>query len=319
MAEHEGLGAELRNLRRGRGMDDPQIRTKIGPALTDLCLITPSDTPAEVRHKLAATVDRLAAQMPLDLRMAVRVALATHPEARLPFYENRIRWLADKWHLDQRTVRRRIDVGFVHLVEVASRGGVEQPYKGWWVEELRSVLLLDQPQPEAIEVRRIVSGQYKLSDLDLRVGQPQGAQAPQAQALYGAALTPYADNSFGIRLPVALNANDPHEFALRYRLAPVHQSTPYFVCRPEVECERFDIRVRFDVTHLPRRIERVDGRDGAIGWGADWDASGNPPTAEVLSTDAVGEVRLYFRRLTPGLAYGIRWLSSDPGPAFETH
>jgi hypothetical protein len=31
------------------------------------------------------------------------------------------------------------------------------------------------------------------------------------------------------------------------------------------------------------------------------------PGGETLSVDAVGEIHLTFRGLTPGLAYGVRW------------
>jgi hypothetical protein len=39
------------------------------------------------------------------------------------------------------------------------------------------------------------------------------------------------------------------------------------------------------------------------------------PSGEMLFLDTVGEVHTTFRRLTPGLAYGIRWTPWDvPDP-----
>ena len=35
------------------------------------------------------------------------------------------------------------------------------------------------------------------------------------------------------------------------------------------------------------------------------------PFPEILTPDAAGEVHITFRRLTPGLAYGLRWISPD--------
>jgi hypothetical protein len=328
MTDYADLGAELRNLRKGRGVDDPNIDARVGPALAALCGIAPTDTPADTRRKLTRAIDRLAAQLPQDLRMGVRAALAVHPEARLPFYEERIRWLARQWQRDERTVRRRIDTGFVHLVEVAGRRDVEPSSKGWWVEGIQSLLLLDGPEPEVIEVRRVVASRDRLSTLEVVVGQPAGAAPPIVSALYGVELLrnigTSGAGSLTVRLPVSLNTNEAHEFGLRYRLAPTKEGNPCFVCRPEVECERFDLRIRFDRNHLPQRVERVDGGGEGAGWDASWQRLADTPAAEVLSLDGVGEVHVYFRRLTPGLAYGMRWLPAEGrepgwGPAFETH
>jgi hypothetical protein len=56
-----------------------------------------------------------AAGLPHDLQVAVLAALAIHRDARLPFYQDRIRWVARYLKRDERTARRRVDKGIEQL------------------------------------------------------------------------------------------------------------------------------------------------------------------------------------------------------------
>jgi hypothetical protein len=314
------LAEELKTLRKGRGVDVTQVSERIGPALREVCGLDTGESPADVRRKLGTRLEGLAAGLPDDLRVAVLAALGLHPGARLPFYKDRIRWIAQYLNRDERTARRRVDYGIGQLAEIANAlvdaigGGAEGVRFGWRVEELRSVLLLDQATPEAIELRRILAERDGLNELDLAFTLPRGSVAPDSareldiDVLYGGTLLRRVDESavrFGsvLRLPRRLERRETHEFGLRFRVPEDQVMRPHYACVSKHPHDYFDLRVRFDPARLPARIWRVENA---------FQRDLDDPTAkgESLTVDAAGEVRTCFRHLTPGLAYGVRW--QDP-------
>jgi hypothetical protein len=65
------LANELKTLRRGRGLQTPQLTGQIGPLLRALAGITPADSATVIREKLARRLRVLAEDLPADLRQAV--------------------------------------------------------------------------------------------------------------------------------------------------------------------------------------------------------------------------------------------------------
>jgi hypothetical protein len=313
------LAEELKTLRKGRGVDVAQVSERIGPALREVCGLGTGESPADLRRKLGTRLEGLAAGLPDDLRVAVLVALGLHPGARLPFYKDRIRWIAQYLNRDERTARRRVDYGIGQLAEIAIAlvdavdGGAEGASPGWRVEELRSVLLLDQPVPEAIELRRILIERDSLDELDLAFTLPRGSAAASSHGLlidvlYGGTLLRRLDESaerfgFVLRLPRRLDRRETHEFGLRLRVPEGQVMRAHYACVSKHPHDYFDLRVRFDPARLPVRIWRVENAFQR-------DLDDPAATGESLTVDAAGEVRLCFRHLTPGLAYGVRW--QDP-------
>src|SRR5262245_12737024 len=154
----ELLTGEFRTLRKGRGVLEEPLRTRLGSQLVELCQIAGQTDGALIRQRVGDTLARLADELPADLRLAVRTALAITPEARYRFLTERVSWLATKLNIDDRTARRRIDVGFQLLVEQAVRHeSLERnktPYGGrdtCYVEFFRGVLRLDAPAPRLLE------------------------------------------------------------------------------------------------------------------------------------------------------------------------
>jgi hypothetical protein len=314
------LAEELKTLRKGRGVDVTQVSERVGPALREVCGLETGASPAAVRRKLGTRLEGLAAGLPDDLRVAVLAALGLHPGARLPFYKDRIRWIAQYLNRDERTARRRVDYGIGQLAEIAIAlmdavdGGADGVGFGWRVEELRSVLLLDQPVPVAIELRRILTERDGLDELDLAFSLPYRSAAPDSShrlavdVLYGGTLLGRMDESaepfgFVLRLPRRLERRETHEFGLRFRVPAGQVMRPHYACVPKHPHDYFDLRVRFDAARLPSRIWRVENASQR-------DLDDPAAKGEDLAVDAAGEVRLYFRQLTPGLAYGVRW--QDP-------
>jgi hypothetical protein len=314
------LVEELKTLRKGRGIYVPQISERVGPALREACGVTDGDNPGELRRKVATCLEAHAAGLPDDLQVAVLAALAIHQEARLPFYQDRIRWVARYLERDERTARRRVDDGIGQLAELvvtAANGttpGPEPASPGWRVEELRSIVLLDQPVREAIELRRIVAERNGLDQLELAFTLPRGPNGPNdpdsdrellIDVLYGGTLVRRGIESserfgFVLQLPRSLQRRETHEYGLRFRVPPGQPVRPHYTCVSKLPHDQFDLRIRFGRADRPERIWKLDSVFQR-------DVDDPIPTGEPLSADAAGELHLSFRHLTPGLAYGVRW------------
>jgi hypothetical protein len=319
------LVSELRTLRKGRGLYVGQISDRVGPALREVCGVVEGDGPAEIRRKVADRLETLAQGLPEDLRVTLMAAFGIDREARLPFYQDRVRWAAERIHRDDRTARRRIDEGIDRIAELAASllsGSGPSPSEasatGWHTDELKISLALDQPVPEVFELRRVVAERDHLSELDLAMtltSDPERAVPVHVEELavdvfYGGTLikkTLESKDRFGLvlALPDELHREDRYDFALRYRV-PNGQMQPHFVCVPKHRTDYFELRVRFDLDNLPDRIWRLTDAFQR-------DVDDPTPAGDTLWSNTAGEVRTIFRQLTPGRAYGIRWSSPD-GP-----
>jgi hypothetical protein len=313
-----GLAAlikELKTLRKGRGLFVRQISERVGPALREVCNVLDTDGPAEIRRAVTDRLESLAGNLPEDLRIAILAAFALHPEARLPFYQERVRWTAQRLNRDDRTARRRIDEAIERLAELALSSTADIDAEdasstGWHTDELRISLVLDQPAPEAFEFRRVVADRDRISELDLAMtltGTPEQRALTDELTLdvfYGGRLVQRAMEStdrlgFVLALPAPLKRESRHDFALRYRVLNGHMQ-PHYVCVPKHRCDFFELHVRFPLERLPTRIWRLADA---------FQRDVNDPsyTGELLAPDPAGEIHTTFRRLTPGLAYGVRW------------
>jgi hypothetical protein len=316
------FAAELKTLRKGRGIYVPQIGQRVGPALRSVCGVVAGDSAGEMRRKVATRLEEMAVGLPEDLHVAVLAALAIHPDVRQPFYQDRIRWVARYLERDERTARRRVDDGIAQLAEMAAAEsaetvvngrapGVETYLQTWRVAELRAIVLLDHPGREAIELRRIVAERDGLDLLDLAFTLPRDPADPKGprhlliDVLYGGTLVEQAPQSserfgFGLRLPRPLERGERYEYGLRFRVPPGQPVRPHHICISRQQFELFDLRLRFAADRPPERVWRLDSVFQR-------DVDDPVPTGEPVVLDAAGEVRLTFRHLTPGLAYGARW------------
>ncbi|OLF11759.1 hypothetical protein BLA60_11490 [Actinophytocola xinjiangensis] len=315
------LVAELKNLRKGRGIQAPHIVDRIGPAMRAVCAITENDDAASVRQKVAARLRDLSAKLPPDLQIGVTAAFGLDDTLHTPFYKDRLRWAEDELERNTRTVRRRIDEAIVQLAELAvhrmaANGlpGQHSASSRWYNADIRQVLVLDQGSAHAMEQRRIVADEDGVSELDLALTVPTPDAVPgdrptevTIDVLYGGRLLERRMESterigYRLALPRPLRLGDEHEFALR--ALPRRELAPHYVCLPRHRCDRCEVRVRFDLDRRPTRLERLDGvyqRDIV-------DPRGD---AQPVGLDACGEVAERFTNLTPGLAYGLRWTFGD--------
>jgi hypothetical protein len=75
---------------------------------------------------------------------------------------------------------------------------------------------------------------------------------------------------------------------------------PHYVLQPLSPCLAFDVTVRFDPAAPPASVWRLDGVPPGI-----VDAPQSP--RNLLVPDRFGDVRLSFRQLRQGYAYGVKW------------
>jgi hypothetical protein len=313
------LVEEMKALRRGRAIMEGRIEDRIGRALRAACGIPDGAGSTEIRHVLTARLTELADQLPDDLRIAVLAAFALLPDTRQRFYQGRVRWVANQLERDERTAQRRINEGIMHLAELAaaSIGSLEGNGSGergpaWYTEKIRVSLVLDQPNPEAFEWRRIVSNRDGLTELDLAftLTAPQALDATHAarlgiSMLYGGTLVTKEMAatrrfSFAVVLPKPLARGEHAEFALRFVVPDGEAMQPHYVCVPRERCVLFDLRVRFDRDQPPLKVWQLDKT-----FQSDIDDPGGQGGSVAL--DAAGELHLRFEDLHPGFAYGARW------------
>ncbi|WP_297549871.1 hypothetical protein [Amycolatopsis sp.] len=305
---------ELKLLRKGRGISAAQLGERVGPALRAVFGISEDEDTAEIRRKTSECLRAFAAPLPEDLRTAVLAAFGLHEDARNPFYQDRVRWVAQTLDRDVRTVRRRIDEGIEQVAELAVAAESEPPARpypsrSWHTEELRVSLALDQPVPEAFEFRRVVADAEDIAELDLALTLTDSVEDGRSfrddeldvDVFHGGLLTGRVMESsdrvgLALQLPAPLRLKERHEILLRFR-AVLRQ--PHYVCVPRHPVDLFDLNIRFprpgpvEIVQLEKVLQN-DARD-------------HQSRGVTLTPDDSGEVHVQFRHLAPGFAYGVRW------------
>ncbi|QKV75288.1 hypothetical protein [Amycolatopsis sp. Hca4] len=311
--------AELRKLRKGRGVAGPGVAADTGPALRELCKISNEDQPATVREKLRGTLNALTDDFPPDLREIARISLAIEipQDSTGQFLRDRTRWLATRSAVDDRTIRRRLDDALLLLAQKATwssgsgHARAEQT-DAWTVRRFQALLRLDQPTPESFERRTIVALRDGLDQIrsSITIPTPQGepvlersvdlitrvhfgAELVARRLLHGSRFV------FDLRIP-PLSTGDEHEYELVNVIPDGQEMRSHYVFFPERPCNEFDLRIRFKSTAPPVQVHVV--REV---FHRDVDFPG--AAAEPISVDAVHEVHVRFENLKAGFGYGLQW------------
>lgn len=310
------LVAELKKLRKGRGVQSSAIESVVGPALREVCGLGAHDGPSIVRERVIQHLNTLAGKLPPDLSLVVRVALALQPEVSGQFLHERIQWLAKRQERDARTIRRRVDDGFTRLAEAAIQRDDAPPDSGqpdWHVEEFDAVLRLDLPSPTCVERRTVVADCDGLQTATILYTIPRMPDDPgaapdmQVEVHYGARMLSWERVSGSLfrivlRFPSVLRRGHRHEFSMIVRLPPDQPMRPHYLYVPERPCERFTLRVRFPADRAPDQVDRVSR---AFHRAIDEPGKHREP----VRVDSVGEAYTTFSDLTPRYGYGLRWES----------
>ena len=286
------LISELKSLRKGRGVLAGQVEKRVGPALREACGITERDAPGAVRRKVRTWLTDLIGRLPDDLRQPTMVAFALDAAVRLPLYQDRVHWVAERLDRDPRTVRRRVDVAIDQLAELADADPdpALPASAAWRTAELRIAAVLDGGTPEIFVHRTVVAERDGLRELALPTPVPW--HQVRARVLFGGALAEGPDPAITFARP--LERGGEHEFAVAFRLTA--EAPRRLVHVPTRPWELLDLRVRFGADR-PARVWALEGAHRA--------ADDDPGTARPV--DQAGEARLRVRGLVPGLSYGLRW------------
>jgi hypothetical protein len=114
---------------------------------------------------------------------------------------------------------------------------------------------------------------------------------------------------FEIEFPEPIPFGREHEYELVFRLPPNWPLQPYYAMVPMVECDSFQLRVRFGLDRLPASVVLLDGLEYQ-------EFRGRLAPGRPVRLDSFGEAALSFDRLIPRLMYGIEWMpTADQGGA----
>ncbi len=314
------ITAEIRRLRKGRGLRMPDLDTKLGPHLRELARLSPGADIAALRQAVASEISALAARLPADLQAAILASLAiSEPTRNMPRFTDRVVWLAAAADRTYRTALRRIDQAERLLAEEVARelqlrrGQPASESRGWYLADLTTLFRVDTPTIEVHERRRIVATRDGLAEvlawMDVPRDDGQSSMALEAEVRYGGRLvrreTPTRSRfQFMVKLPRPLRSGESHEYELILRVPPGDQMRPYYIFTPECRCDSFELRVRFDPERLPAWTRRVDGEPVRV-----YEQVG--PGTEQVPIDDAGEAYLQFPGPAKNLGYGLKW---GPGP-----
>lgn len=310
---------ELKSLRKGRGLDTPDLATRTGPELRAVFGLPETANSAQVRTRLAKSLAELTARLPDDLSFAVSTALALGEDKRTQFYSERVDLVAGHLQRDGRTATRHIDNGLRVLAELAiadatgTTPDVQFPVTPWRTTELRTWVVLDREAPEIYEMRRVTTTEKELRELRLEVSVPVSGDwkagstvhDPEIVVLSGGTLRTRLNYSstrvvFDLELAEHLTGLREHEFFIRYRFSGVRKMGPFYTCTPSFPCRSFDLHIRFDEKQPPPSIWKVDGLRMS-------EVEDDAAPREPIGADSAGEVNVQFQGLTPNLSYGVVW------------
>jgi len=314
------IAAEIRALRKGRGIRSSDLERRLGQNLRELAGPGDGDV-ADRRRALANELAAQAAKLPEDLRLAVLASVGQSAETKqMTRFGDRVTWLAERAGRTDRTILRRIEAAEQLLAEEIAgelrrrRDLPSSGADGWYLDEFRTVLRLDTPTPESHERRRIVATRTGLTQVRALMDIPRNSGEPRAEltaeVLYGGRLVRRHDAEgnrfeFLVELPTPLQVDDQHEYALILR--PGEMKRSHYIFTPEYQCNAFDLTVRFDLDHPPAWVREVRGETVRT-----FDSV--RPGAENLIPDGAGEVHVRFEHPTMYLGYGLQW---SPPKALE--
>ncbi|RLK54195.1 hypothetical protein [Actinokineospora cianjurensis] len=306
------LMAELRTLRKGRGVHSVDIGARLGPQLRQVCGVTDSDDPGRARHKVISWLRESVNRLQEDLRVAAVAGFALDDTYSRPHYTARLDLAGESLNRDTRTVRRRVDEAIDRIAELAvaeMTAVLGQEPAQWHLRALRVLLVVDGPETEAFETRTVVADGDALTELDFAVtltATDVRPTQPPVTLLHGGTLLERTAESrdrsrLVLKLSRSLAREETHEFVVRRRVPPGHALRPHYVCLPEHRCDHFELKVHFAADWpRPTRVDRItQAFQNDI---EDPDYAGTP-----AALDEAGDISVWFDRLVVNRAYGLRW------------
>lgn len=311
----EELSAELKALRKGLGIQAPNLPQHVGVLLRQVCGIEADDSPGTVRRKVDETVRSLITRLPESQRKAARLIFGFDTPADQR-YTDRLAQLGTGADRNVRTMQRRADDVVRLIAETAYAAPGRLTHAGrkdpWHTSALAVRLTFAETGAEVFETRRIISHVDGLEEIEhsvslarpLQPGQPLptleglGIDVVAGGEVHSERMVSSTRVAFRLRPPRPLDTGDQHEFFFRIRVDEF--PSPFYCCTPEYPCETFDLNVRFDRRHPPSRVWRIDGEFSK-------DAEDPMAPRKPLWPDNAGEVHTSFHDLEPARSYGLGW------------
>ncbi|ONI70529.1 hypothetical protein ALI144C_48725 [Actinosynnema sp. ALI-1.44] len=263
---------ELKALRGGLGVEDPHLVARAGSAVRRASGVADGESPAIAREKIRMWLERLIAQLPDAAARTGRAVFGFDGPGDQP-YLARLRALGQAVDREVRTMQRRADQIVARIAELAlTQSSATDPHAGepWHTALVQVDLVLDQPEIEVFENRRIISHTNGLTEIRHSLTIPQARDRTDHVDLDALGITVLRGGDmsapprmvstnrleFALRPPQPLAPGDDHEFFFRLRLP---EMSPFYVCTPRFGCDEFHLRVRFGRDRVPDRIWLIDG------------------------------------------------------------
>jgi hypothetical protein len=312
------LVRELKALRTGLGVEDPHLISRAGAAIRLAGGVADGDSTAIVREKIKIWLEKMICRLPEAQARTGRVAFGLDGPGDQP-YLTRLATLGRAVDREVRTMQRRSDDVVVRIADLAlaqasaADPALSDPHAGepWHTALIQVDLVLDQPEIEVLENRRIVSHVKGLTEITHSLTIPPVSHPPNRLNLDELGITvlrggdmrvpPRMVSStrieFILHPPDPLDPGDDHEFFFRVRVPAM---LPFYVCTPRFACDEFHLRVRFGRERVPDQIWLIDGE-------LSMEAADPVPVRAALRADRSGEVQVKFVDLRPATSYGIGW------------
>src|ERR1017187_5549419 len=111
----ERVAAEIRSLRKGRGLQSPDLDSRLGPLMRELAA---GGDAAARRQALLTEVNRRCGELLGDHRTAIEASLALSKETMQdPYFGGRVGWPPSQRRLGGRAPLRRVDEAEQRLAE----------------------------------------------------------------------------------------------------------------------------------------------------------------------------------------------------------
>jgi hypothetical protein len=263
-------------------------------------------------HKLANAVERLLGDHAEEKELLL-TALALDPAARQDSIKMRLRRLAERRFFGgDRTMSRRLGDAINLFVEAAIAEGRAASAAGdvcYLVEDFDATAAVDGDKIKVIERRKIRSTKDQLRVVTCLLGVQQapheeGEQAFRVELVSGGLRCEVSRQAGAvevrIELPQPLGTGQMHEFEISYELPMNQFRGPYYVVQPVTPFGTVSLAIRFDPRRVPIRARRIDGVMPP-------QVDSCPTGGGELLLDPSACVRVTFRDVHPGRAYGIRW------------
>lgn len=311
MSPDRALVADLKGLRRGRGVRRPKPEKWIGPELGAMLeSIHGPSSGEELRQQLIDLVrGGCEALSERQLRLYQAALGATDLDGLLT---DRLEVMSSVLNRDQRTLQRRLIEADQLVAERLLQGAAMRQAeaqvvaRGWTLERFHGHLRFDLPQPEYITTRtiRVISPTVtEVTDMFSYAESPLGPAQIEVEVISGGTLRQLETLSetlwrAHIDLPRQLRRGERWDLTLTARIRDLSYAPNYTVMAPVRPCEAFDLCVEIGdsgahdfhvVDGLPVMVMQDHGLQGV----------------PIPIVDGV--VNFSARALTPGLAYGLRW------------